>query len=359
MKTIIYDVLGVMSGTSLDGIDLACVHFEWSQNRWEFAIGAAETVPYPPHWKSRLAKGLQLSDTELANLDREYTRYLAEVIQDFKARNPQEKIDWICSHGHTIQHRPAEGYTLQIGNLPQLAEWIGTSVVCDFRVQDVKLGGQGAPLVPIGDRLLFAQYTHCLNLGGFSNISFECNKQRVAYDLTPVNVVLNPLAEQLGADYDDRGNWAREGELIPALLGQLNALDFYAQKGPKSLGMEFVNTIVEPLLRGYQNQPKNILHTWVEHIAWQMAQTFANAAAKVLVTGGGAYNEYLLERLRYYSPTTEFIVPDNKLIEFKEALIFAFLGVLRLEGRVNTLASVTGSVRDHSSGNVFPYLGYK
>ena len=359
MGAIIYNVVGVMSGTSLDGVDLAIVRFEKTDSGWQFAFQATETIPYNELWKTRLAQGISLDAIGLERLNVEYTVHLAEIIGNFLHRHTELQVDWVCSHGHTILHRPADKVTLQIGNLPFLAELIQRSVVCDFRVQDVVLGGQGAPLVPIGDRLLFSDYTYCLNLGGFSNVSFEQNGQRVAFDLTPVNVVMNPIAESLGKPYDDQGNWARSGKLIPELFYQLNTLGFYQQVGPKSLGMEFVNEHIVPLLAEYKSEPHAVLHTWVEHIAFQMSKSFILPNARVLVTGGGAYNRYLLERLAFYTPTIEWIVPDADVLEFKEALIFGLLGVLRLEGIPNTLASVTGAIADHSAGSVFPYQSAK
>lgn len=241
------------------------------------------------------------------------------------------------------------GFTLQIGNLPIIRDLVNQTIVCDFRVQDVQLGGQGAPLVPIGDELLFSEYDYCLNLGGFSNVSFNENGNRIAFDISPVNTVLNFYASELGFPYDDAGNLAKSGNVNQDLLKQLNDLEFYALPYPKSLGMEFVNAKIFPLINSFSIEVKDKLRTFVEHTAIQIANICSKPNAKLFITGGGAYNRFLIERLRNYLPTTEVIIPDDKTIQFKEALIFGFLGVLRLRNEINVLSSVTGASKNHSS----------
>lgn len=347
-----YNVIGVMSGTSLDGIDLAHISFRISEGgSWDFTILQAETMAYTSEWKTRLQEGIHFSQGRLQSLDETYTRYLAQCIQEFITTHQIDHLDAVCSHGHTIKHRPDLGYSLQIGNRAELAQKIGQQVVCDFRVQDVAMGGQGAPLVPIGDRLLFGDYTHCLNLGGFANVSFEGNDGRIAYDICPVNIVLNPWAEKLGAPYDAAGQWASEGKLHIDLLEALNSLDYYQSPPPKSLGLEWVQQQFNPLLSTYKLSPKDTLRTLVEHMAVQLSQTF-DPQSKVLVTGGGAYNDFLLQRTQLLSGA-QLIQPAPEIIEFKEAVVFGLLGVLKLRGEVNCLASVTGASQDHSSGVVF------
>jgi anhydro-N-acetylmuramic acid kinase len=344
-----YKVIGVMSGTSLDGIDLAESFFTISKNdQWNFKIGKVETVPYPANWKFRLQEAIHFSEGRLRNLNEEYTQYLAGVISAFIDKHSLEDLDAVCSHGHTILHRPEKGVTLQIGNLPHLATLIEQTVVCDFRVQDVEMGGQGAPLVPIGDRLLFSNYDYCLNLGGFANCSFEKEDQRIAYDICPVNIVLNHYAQKLGVPFDKGGQLAAGGGLDSSLLEQLNALSFYKQAPPKSLGLEWVQQEIFPLLNASKNSAEKILHTFSEHVAMQLATQF-HKYSSILVTGGGAYNRYLLERLNHYKDI-DLAVPDPVLLEFKEALVFGLLGVLRFRDQVNCLASVTGAKEDHSSG---------
>lgn len=352
MKKNEYSVIGVMSGTSLDGIDLVFVKFRFD-NIWGFEIINSETVDYEQKWQDKLKNLVSLSLKELEGIDEDYTVYLSNTIKNFITKNNIAPIDAICSHGHTALHQPEKKLTYQIGNKPMLAELLEETVVCDFRVQDVELGGQGAPLVPIGDKLLFSKYDFCLNLGGFANISTEISEERIAYDICPVNIVLNHYVKQLDFNYDDRGQIASTGKLNKALLNALNVLPFYKEKHPKSLGLEWVNEIVIPLIDSFKLQIPDILRTFVEHIAMQLAvEINKKEEATVFVTGGGVYNNYLIERLKAYSKN-KISIPSKELVEFKEALIFAFLGVLKLRNEVNCLKSVTGASKNHSSGRVF------
>lgn len=352
MENITYQVLGVMSGTSLDGIDLAFVTFTKGA-KWEFQINKAETIPYSPEWKQRLTQGINLDPDNLQILDEEYTEYLAEIIIKFINKHSLKELDAVCSHGHTIKHEPENGLTLQIGNLPQLAELTGQTVVCDFRVQDVAMGGQGAPLVPVGDELLFSDYKFCLNLGGFANISTSINGQRIAYDICPVNTVLNYYAEKLGMDFDKDGNIARSGNLNPDLLEQLEALPFYKIEPPKSLGIEYVNKEILPLLKSMENEIPSVLRTFTQHVALQISNEIGNApSAEVLVTGGGCFNTFLIQQIKKMT-LTNLVVPAPEIINYKEALIFALLGVLKLRDETNVYSSVTGAENDHSSGVIF------
>jgi len=346
-----------MSGTSLDGIDLAQIIFNLSEGTWSYKIISTETVSYTKEWKDKLQKAISFSEKKLTALNSEYTFYLAKVISEFISIKKIFKLDAVCSHGHTILHQPQKGVTLQIGNLLEIASLINEKVVCDFRVQDLDLGGNGAPLVPIGDRLLFSEYNYCLNLGGFANISFEEKRnkdkgpKRVAYDVCPVNIVLNYLAEQIGFLFDESGNLARSGKLSKKLFQQLNDLPFYKMIPPKSLGLEWVKKEVFPLLKSSAISIEDQLHTITEHVAFQLSSIFKKDST-ILVTGGGAYNSYLIERINNYKKIN-LIIPPAELIEFKEALIFALLGILKLRNENNCLKSVTGAKKDHSSGLVF------
>lgn len=358
MEEKIYNVIGVMSGTSLDGVDCAFAKISITPSQtskiypvFNAEIGLAETIPYPSQWKKLLSNSHSLPINSLKNLNSDYTKYLATVIKEFISSNELINIDAICSHGHTVLHQPDDGVTLQIGNLPELATLIKHNVVCDFRVQDVQMGGQGAPLVPIGDQLLFGNYDYCLNLGGFANVSTDDNGVRVAYDICPVNVVLNRYAQELGKEYDDKGAFAKAGTISIHLLKELNQLSFYRAPAPKSLGVEWVHQHIFPILEAAELPAIDKLATFTEHIAVQLASQFREGTT-VLVTGGGAYNSFLLERVRFYK-SVQLIIPDSKLIEFKEALIFALLGVLKLEKLPNCLASVTGASEDHSSGIIY------
>lgn len=347
-----YNVIGVMSGTSLDGLDLAHCTFTYTHT-WEFKIREAETWSYSPDWRDKLRNLVTLKPSELKQLDKGYTHFLGETISQFIDKHQLTHLDAVCSHGHTALHQPQDKLTYQIGNLPELATFLNQTVVCDFRVEDVALGGQGAPLVPIGDRLLFGQYGYCLNLGGFANISFEHNGQRIAYDICPVNIILNRYVASLGFDYDEGGRIAASGTINMALLEQLNALPFYTRKHPKSLGLEWVQLNVIPLIDAFTLDTKDILRTLVEHIAIQIANEIkSNGNTAVLVTGGGAFNTFLMHCLSRHTKA-DIVLPETSIIEFKEALIFGFLGVLKLRNEVNCLRSVTGAKRDHSSGKIY------
>lgn len=349
-----YNVIGVMSGTSLDGVDFAHILFTYKDGRWHFSIEECTTIPYTAEWVDRLRSAVNFSDGELTSLNKEYTALLGQMMRSFIDSHKLIALDAVCSHGHTILHRPHEGITLQIGNLPEIAALSGERVVCDFRVQDVQLGGQGAPLVPIGDRLLFKDYSYCLNLGGFSNISFEEGGKRIAFDVSPVNTVLNHYALQLGRPYDAGGQLALKGHVNQALLDALNALDYYNKPYPKSLGFEFVKETILPLMERFACTAEDKLRTFTEHAAQQIANVILyKGEGQLLVTGGGAYNTFLIHRMNELMPNIQITIPDDKTIQFKEALIFALLGILKLRGDVNVLASVTGAIRDHSSGFIY------
>jgi len=352
MGTDFYHVLGVMSGTSLDGIDLAFVQFEKNES-WKFNIISAKTIAYPDSWHKVLKNAAELPLAEINQINEDYTQLLAEIILQFIAEQKIENLDAVCSHGHTVLHQPKNKLTLQIGNLPKLATLIQQRVVCDFRVQDVELGGQGAPLVPIGDRFLFSAYDYCLNLGGFANISLEENRTRIAYDICPANLVLNEYASRLGLEYDRDGKIAAAHEANLGLLKKLNSLPFYTEKPPKSLGVEWVKKEIFPLLEQSQLSSEEIIATFTEHIAVQLSRNIANnSAKKVLVTGGGTFNSTLIKQLQKKTKA-KLIIPNNNLVEYKEALIFGFLGVLKLKNINNVLASVTGASKDHCTGKFY------
>lgn len=347
-----YNVIGVMSGTSLDGVDLAHINFSKNEN-WSYKILEAETISYPEKWLKTLKLAVNFSKSELNQLNSDYTFLLAQLVNDFISKHKLHNIDAVCSHGHTIVHKPNLGYTLQIGNLPILSELTNQNIVCDFRVQDVAMGGQGAPLVPIGDELLFAEFDYCLNLGGFSNISFQEKGKRIAFDISPVNTVLNFYANKLGLAYDDKGGIAKTGKCNPILFEKLNNLDFYKLDYPKSLGIEFVHEFVFPLMDSFKIPTNDKMNTFVEHTAFQISRILKKNNSSLFITGGGVYNEFLIERIRDYSFPNKIIIPDKNTIEYKEALIFAFLGVLKLRNENNVLASVTGATQDHSSGILY------
>lgn len=346
----VYKVVALMSGTSLDGIDLIFTTYEFD-DVWKFKIHNSETIKYSKDWKQILSQLVNIPIGELQRIDEYYSKYLASVILEYIDKNNLEDIDFIASHGHTALHQPENGMTLQIGNQQVLSNVLNKKVICDFRVQDVKLGGQGAPLVPIGDRLLFNNYDYCLNLGGFANISFESNNERVAYDICPVNIVLNHYVSELGIEYDDKGQLASRGIINYELLEQLNQLNFYNEQPPKSLGLEWVELNVFPLIESFNLKIEDVLRTFIEHIAIQISKTLKLKDSKLFITGGGVYNEFLISRLKSYSES-KIIIPEEEIIEYKEALIFGLLGVLKERNEVNCLKSVTGAKKNHSSGKI-------
>ena len=327
-----YKVIGVMSGTSLDGLDLAHIEFNF-EDKWSFRIIDAETIDYPKEWKLTLKNLVTNSLEELRNIDQAYTSFLASTINDFIKKNQIIDLDAVCSHGHTALHQPDKGLTYQIGNQKGISKLIEKTVVCDFRVQDVELGGQGAPLVPIGDELLFSNYDYCLNLGGFANISTKINSTRIAYDICPVNIVLNYYVSKLGFDFDENGKLALSGNLNTELFSKLIDLEYYNSNPPKSLGLEWVRDVIFPISDGYELSVEDVLRTFVEHCAFQISsEVNKKEAASVLVTGGGVYNSFLIDCIKNFT-SNKIVIPDKSLIEYKEAL--------------------TGAKNDHSSGQIY------
>jgi anhydro-N-acetylmuramic acid kinase len=347
-----YNAIGLMSGTSLDGLDIAACEFVLADGKWSFKILSSHTYPYSPGWKEKLT-GLPSADAlTFSYINAEYGHLLGRLTRTF-LENTGFQPDLIASHGHTIFHQPARGLTVQIGSGSAIAAETGLPVICDFRSADVALGGQGAPLVPIGDRLLFSDFGACLNLGGFANISMELDGERIAFDICPVNIVLNRLAARLGMEYDNDGDTARSGTVDFDLLERLNSLDYYNQKWPKSLGREWLEREFLPLIDDQAGPVKNLMRTVCEHISVQVNNALLNNhSSRVLVTGGGAHHQFLMERLRQ-SGGHDWALPPKELTDFKEALVFAFLGVLRWRGEPNVLHSVTGSRIDHSGGAIY------
>ena len=340
-----------MSGTSLDGIDMTYVNFQ-KHKFWEYKILFAKTFKYDDLWKNKLECSQDLNGNKLKILNEEYTKFLAYKINKFIEENSIKEIDFIGSHGHTIFHKPSAGYTFQIGNIQNLANYVGKTIICDFRIGDVMLGGQGAPLVPIGDLLLFKNHDTCLNLGGFANISIKKNNKIIAYDICAVNTVFNFLSKKIKLEFDNEGSNARKGKFIKDLYDKLENLKYYSLNPPKSLGIEWVKSKIFPLLEHFSSfSVYDLMHTYLVHISKEIAKNL-NQSNSVLITGGGAYNSFLIEQIRKYT-NAELILPERLLIEYKEAIIFGFLGVLKFRNEINCLRSVTGSKKDHSSGKIF------
>lgn len=349
----LWKLIGIMSGTSLDGLDICLVELRTSP-KLEFKILAAETIPYNSVWKNKL-QFQNYSARDLQQLDEDFARYIAERINDFIANHGLHKsdIDLIGSHGHTWFHEPEKGISYQIGNRPVLAKLTSIPVVCDFRVADLALGGQGAPLVPIGDRDLFPEYQACLNLGGFANISLEQAGSRIAWDIAPCNLPMNHYCRELGLEYDHDGTIAATYAVHEDLFKALNELDYYHQAAPKSLGREWLDLKVFPLIESFDIGPEIAIATLNRHCGWQIAQNLkAHWLRQVLVSGGGALNTTLIQAIESCGDF-EITVAEAPLLEFKEALIFAYLAYLYETESVNVLSSVTGASKDHRSGIKF------
>jgi anhydro-N-acetylmuramic acid kinase len=348
-----YRVTGVMSGSSMDGVDLACCDLEWDGQEWGYKILHAETFPYGNELLLKLEQACNWSREEIDALDLQLGSHYAGLLNEF---HHKVKLvpHFIASHGHTILHDPNRGITLQAGNGRVMADRTGITVVNDFRSEDVAQGGQGAPLVPLGDRLLFSDYEACLNLGGFANISFEDSKgKRIAYDLCPANMALNWVAALEGKAFDKDGEMARKGKVDDKLLEKLNALDYYANPAPKSLGREWFLEQLLPLMQQSNLSSFDLMSTLMEHIVLQISRGIDDAGiGSLLITGGGALNQTLIKRLEN-NTTASLVIPEDSLIHYKEALIFALLGVLKIRGEINCLASVTGGHSDISAGTIY------
>lgn len=335
-----------MSGTSLDGMDMALIELKAENGDVFYKVLHATTLAYPEEWIEKLKQAPHLNGFELVMLHQKYGQYIGE--KAFELINKAGiKPDIIASHGHTVFHRPHLGITLQIGNGANIAAETKIPTVSDFRTLDVALGGQGAPLVPIGDKLLFGHFEKCLNLGGFSNISFDSDK-RIAFDICPVNIALNHFSGYLGLPFDPGGQNARNGKIDFELLNELNKLEYYGQNPPKSLGREWLEQVFLPVTRKSSADTKDLLRTICEHIADQIVP-FGNAENTVLTTGGGAHNTFLMELLNNRSKHA-FYIPDKETTDFKEAIVFAFLGILRWKNVKNCLSSVTGSSINNYGG---------
>jgi len=339
--------LGVMSGTSLDGVDLALCRFN-AQNPAKYQILKATTVPYPASWHSALASAYTATGRALTELDRSYGRYVGQLCAAFLADEQIHEPLLICSHGHTVFHAPAERYTLQIGHGPSVKEAAGYPVLSDFRSADVAAGGQGAPLVPIADKDLFSHYGGCLNLGGFANVSFKAGATLRAHDICPCNTLLNEQAGRIGLPYDEGGNLAKKGIAVQSLLTELQQLPIYTDGSPVSLSTETLERHFKPIMSKWAHEtPQDLLASLCLHFAWAIARSVELIApgATILVTGGGAFNSFLLQKIKTQAPHVVWHVPDSNTINFKEALAFAYLGYLythKLPGNVPACTGAAG-----------------
>ncbi len=350
-------VIGLMSGSSLDGIDLCCVHFYESEKQIKYRWVKGTTYPISPPLKKALQEASE-EDKRLGSLlDQSFSQFALECLKSF-LKELNEKVDLIASHGHTVKHEPENKITVQIGDGTYWAKQLNLPVVYDFRTEDVLLGGQGAPLVPVGDTTLFKEYEYCLNLGGISNISYKHNNSVIAYDISMCNIPLNELVKRLGKEYDKGGIIAESGQFIPDLFDELNDLDYFKLTAPKSLDKAWYFSQMQPLFNKGSYSIADLLNTCCEHIGYQIAQSINlsesdSKRSKVLVTGGGAYNTFLTSRIeKYLDPSFKLVIPESYLIEYKEAIIFALMGWLRVHSKINVLRSVTGATKDTSSGKI-------
>lgn len=360
----VYKVIGLMSGSSLDGLDIVYAELHEYAGKWNYEILAADCYPYTSEWQERLKGAVHLNALDYQLLHTAYGHYLGEEVNRFiEEHGLHYQVALIASHGHTTFHLPAQRMTAQLGDGAALAARTSLPVVSDLRALDVAFGGQGAPIVPIGEKLLLKDYAMYLNIGGIANISFNLPDQYLAFDVCPANRVLNIIAGKANKDYDAGGEMASMGRVNEALLQKLNELDYYGQPAPKSLANSFGTEVVYPLVNAFGLPHNDELRTYTEHIVYQVKNAIVDSAwfrqrastedgAKLLVTGGGAFNTFLVERLTEELATlnVDVVVPDEKLVQYKEALVMALIGVLRWRQEYNTLASVTGAQRDSIGG---------
>lgn len=352
----VYRVLGIMSGSSLDGLDLALVEFH-PEGNWSFEVKAAACYPYDAEWTAQLRNATRLSARDYLLLHTRYGHYIGNEINRFIEENQLAfQVQLIASHGHTSFHLPGQQTTAQLGDGAAIAATTGLAVVSDLRAMDLALGGQGAPIVPIGEQLLWPNYPWLLNIGGIANITRNRAGHAAAFDCCPANAILNRLAALEGLAYDTDGYLAAGGKLQPSLLNLLNQQSYYAEPYPKSLSNDFGKEVIYPLLEASGFSVADQLHTYVVHIATQVAHAVAAlepaAGGTMLVTGGGAHNKFLLskigEALKPYA--IELELPDNTTIDFKEAIVMALFGLLRWREQVNLLHSATGAQKDSIGG---------
>jgi anhydro-N-acetylmuramic acid kinase len=353
-------IIGIMSGTSMDGVDLALCEITENQGKYQYNILAAETIAYDERWRLRLSKLNRQDASVFWKTHVYYGKYLGRLVNDFLKKHNQT-ADLIGSHGHTVFHLPAENYTAQIGDGAAIYAETNIPTVCDFRSVDIALGGQGAPLVPIGDQMLFGDYQYCLNLGGIANISGMYHDKMLAFDVCPCNIALNRLARNIGKLYDENGELARIGALNEEMLDALNAVEYYKNFGPKSMSREWINTDFWHLTKDQVLSNEDKARTLSEHIAIQISKALYHfvdgeeeklASQKMLVSGGGAFNSFLIDAIKAET-SVQVIVPDENTIQFKEALIFALLGFLRVTNKPNSLASVTGAKSNSIGGALY------
>lgn len=356
----VYNVIGLMSGSSLDGLDIVFVALEETAGKWRYEVKQAACIPFSFEMAQDLKNAANKTVPEFLNLDTQFGQFIGTKINQFIVQHGLEhQVHFIASHGHTVYHNPKLRTTAQIGDGATIAAITGLPVISDLRAIDIALGGQGAPIVPIGDLLLFAEYDYWLNLGGIANLSIREGEKIIAFDVCPANQILNSLAEKMGAAYDHKGLWASKGNLLTDVLHQLNQQSYYQQAPPKSLSNEIALSLVYPILMESEHDVFDMLHTIVHHIAVQIGQAIKKNGKsndglpkKMLVTGGGAHNDFLIQKIQEYCKTfnIHLHVPDEKTIDYKEAIVMALIGALRWREEISVLQRVTGASRDSIGG---------
>lgn len=358
----VYRTIGLMSGSSLDGLDIVFAEFHENAGSWNFEIKAADCYEYSDNWIEKLRNATTLSALAYQLLHVEYGHYLGQQVNRFiETNNLHYQVGLIASHGHTTFHVPLKRMTAQLGDGAAIAAETTLPVVTDLRAMDLAFGGQGAPIVPIGEKLLLKDYSMFLNLGGIANISFSYPDNYIAFDICPANRVLNLVANMVNKDYDNGGQMAALGNLNEQLLNKLNSFDYYKLPYPKSLANDFGTDEVFPVLKSFGLTHNDLLRTYVEHIVHQIKLSIITnsklktANSKLFVTGGGAFNNFLIERLseELASIELEVFIPEESLVKYKEALIMGMIGVLRWRQEYNVLSSVTGAERDSIGGAVW------
>ncbi len=352
-----YHAIGLMSGSSLDGLDIAYCHFDIKNDQIKWEILEAETLAYDEKWQLRLSELPNQSALHFAKTHTYYGHYTGELVNQFLTKHNIDP-DFIASHGHTIYHYPNKLFTCQIGDGAAIAAKTGLPVICDFRSHDVALEGEGTPLAPTIDKYLFPEYRFLLNLGGIANITYQLKGEQIAFDITPCNQVLNSLSELLGLEYDHNGENAAKGELIVPLYNFLNQYPFYKREHPKSLDNQDIKTKYLAKVLSYEASIQDKLHTGCKVFGHQIAQSILalqpNEDDKLLITGGGAYNSFLLQCLSDELKEKLIIVkPSNQIIEYKEALLMALLGVLRVENKENCFAQITKAQSNSIGGAIY------
>jgi anhydro-N-acetylmuramic acid kinase len=361
----VYRAIGLMSGSSLDGLDIVFAELEENRGEWKYDIKAAACYAYDDKWKQKLLNAKNLNAHGYFLLHAEYGKYLAEQVNAFIEQNDlYHRVQLVASHGHTVFHEPQSGFTTQIGCGATLAALTGINVVSDLRAIDVALGGQGAPIVPLGEKLLFPGFDFYLNIGGIANLSFQQKKEFVAFDVCAANRVLNMLAQKEGKEFDENGAIAENGKEVADLFNALNKLDYYKLPPPKSLSNGFGTEVVYPLIESFNLNTSDALRTYNEHITYQISKSVQQIIIdkatgedqfKLLITGGGAFNKFLVKKMNENLgiSNVEVIIAEDNIVLYKEALIMVLLGVLRWREENTVLASVTGASRSSIGGAVW------